>query len=251
MDSQLKDKIVLVTGSSRGAGRATATLFGAEGARVVVNYHSSRAGAEETAALVRAAGGLALVVEGDVTSRTSMDALAARVAAEWGPIQVLVNNAVAFDPDTPLERLTDEQMATMLDVVVKGAIHATAACLGGMKAAGWGRVVNIASRAGIMGYAKMSHYAAAKSALVGLTRTWAKELGPAGILVNAVAPTMIMTDKMLEGMPPEAQERLAKANPLRRLATPDDVARLIVYLASGWNTYVNGEIITIGGGVMS
>jgi NAD(P)-dependent dehydrogenase (short-subunit alcohol dehydrogenase family) len=251
MDLQLTDKVVLVTGSSRGAGRAAAVLFGAQGARVAVNYHAGKAGAEETAALVEQAGVRALIVQGDVTSRASLEALAATVAAQWAPIQVLVNNAVAFDPETPLEALTDAQTTALFDVVVQGAIHAAATCAPGMKAAGWGRIVNVTSRSAIMGSARMAHYAAAKSALVGLTRAWAKELGPAGILVNAVAPTLIMTDKMLESMSKEAQERLAKTNPLRRLATPDDIARVVVYLGSGWNTYVNGEIITVGGGVMS
>jgi 3-oxoacyl-[acyl-carrier protein] reductase len=251
MDLGLRDTVVLVTGSSSGAGQVTAALFGAEGARVVVDYHRDAAGARETAALVEQAGGQALVVQGDVTSRASMAALAATVTETWGPIQVLVNNAVSFESGAPLEELTDEKLTRMLDIVVRGAITATAACLPGMKAAGWGRIVNIASRSAIMGYEKMSHYAAAKSALVGLTRTWAKELGPAGILVNAIAPTVIMTPAMLEGMSEKAQENMAKRNPLGRLATPDDIARAILYLASGWNSYVNGEIITIGGGVMS
>jgi NAD(P)-dependent dehydrogenase (short-subunit alcohol dehydrogenase family) len=251
MDLQIADKVVLVTGSSSGVGQVSATLFAAEGARVVVNYHSSRVGAEATAERVRAAGGQALIVQADVASRPSMDALVATVAQQWGPIQMLVNNAVSFEGESPIEELDEPKLNKMLDVVVRGAINATAACVAGMRAAGWGRVVNITSRSAIMGYAGMSHYAAAKAALVGLTHTWAKELGPAGILVNAVAPTIIMTDAMRTGMSEKTQERLAKSNPLGRLATPDDIARVILYLGSGWNTYVNGEILTVGGGVMS
>lgn len=251
MELQLGDKIALVTGSSRGVGRVTAVMFGSEGARVVVNYHASKAGAEETAALVEKAGGQAMVVQGDVSSRASMDALVATVAQAWGPIQVLVNNAIAFEGETPLEELTEAQLDRMFNVVIKGAINATAACVPGMKRAGWGRIVNITSRSAIMGYERMTHYAAAKSALIGLTRTWAKELGPAGILVNAIAPTVIMTETMLQTMPEKTREAMAKRNPLGRLATPDDIARVILFLGSGWNTYVNGEIITAGGGVMS
>jgi NAD(P)-dependent dehydrogenase (short-subunit alcohol dehydrogenase family) len=251
MDLGLKDKVVLVTGSSRGAGRVMAAMFAAEGARVVVNYHTERAGAEETAARVQQAGGQALIVQGDVTSRDSMRMLVEQAARQWGPIQVLVNNAVSFEAEVPLEEMSDAVLDKLLDVVVKGAINAAAACAPAMKAAGWGRIVNITSRSAIMGSARMSHYSAAKAALVGLTRTWAKELGPAGILVNAIAPTMIMTDKMLASMPKETQERLAKSNPLRRLATPEDIARAVLFLGSAANTYINGEIITVGGGVMS
>ena len=251
MDLGLRDRIVLITGSSRGAGQVAAEMFGAEGARVVVDYHRDAAGAAETAALVEKAGGQAMIVQGDVTSRASMDALVAAGAKKWGPIQVLVNNAVSFESGAPIEELTDEKLSKLLDIVVRGAINATAACAPAMKSAGWGRIVNISSRSAIMGSAKMSHYAAAKSALVGLTRTWAKELGPAGILVNAVAPTVIMTPAMLESMPQKAQENMAKRNPLGRLATPDDIAGVILYLASDWNSFVNGEIITVGGGVMS
>jgi len=251
MDLGLRDKIVLVTGSSRGAGQVTAATFAAEGARVVINYRGNPAGAAETASMVEAAGGQALVVQGDVTSRDSVESLVAAVAEKWGPIQVLVNNAVSFEAGAPLEEITDEGLAKMLDIVVRGAVVTAAACVPGMKAAGWGRIVNISSRSAIMGYEKTTHYAAAKSAIVGLTRTWAKELGPAGILVNAIAPTVIMTPKMLETMPEKIQQGMAKRNPLRRLATQDDIARVILYLGSDWNSYVNGEIITVGGGAMS
>ena len=168
MDLGLHDKIVLVTGSSSGAGQVTAATFGAEGARVVVDYHSDSAGAQETANKVEAAGGQAMIVQGDVTSPASMAALVAEVAEKWGPIQVLVNNAVSFESGAPLEELSGEKLDKLLNIVVRGAIHATAACLPGMKAAGWGRIVNITSRSAIMGYEKMSHYSAAKSALVGL-----------------------------------------------------------------------------------
>lgn len=252
MDIGVAERVVLVTGASRGLGRVTARMFSDEGAWVVVNYRASKEAAEETAHAIESAGGRALALPGDVSDYTSMAGLVAAVRMAWGrPISVLVNNAIGFEGEIPLEELSEEVMDRLYAVVVKGAVNATHACLPGMKEGGWGRIVNMASRGAIMGTSGMTHYAAAKSALVGLTRTWAKELGPAGVLVNAVAPTIIMTETMRAGMPASAQESMAKRNPLRRLAEPEDVARLILFLGSGWNTYVNGEIITVGGGVMS
>jgi 3-oxoacyl-[acyl-carrier protein] reductase len=112
----------------------------------------------------------------------------------------------------------------------------------------WGRVVNIAARAGLVGGVHIAHYAAAKAGLIGLTRALAKELGPSGILVNAVAPTRILTPRERERLSLDEQERIARRIPLGRIATPADVARVVLFLGSGWNTYVNGEVITVGGG---
>ena len=131
MDLGLRDKIVLITGSSGGAGQVTAATFAAEGARVVIDYYHDAAGAAETASMVEGAGGQALVVQGDVTSRDSMESLVAAVAEKWGPIQVLVNNAVSFEAGAPLEELSDEKLTKMLDVVVRGAFITTAACVPG------------------------------------------------------------------------------------------------------------------------
>ncbi|MGC8826305.1 MAG: SDR family NAD(P)-dependent oxidoreductase, partial [Anaerolineae bacterium] len=139
----------------------------------------------------------------------------------------------------------------MYTIVVKGAVHAAQACVPGMKAAGWGRIVNITSRGALMGAPRMSHYAAAKSALVGLTRAWAKEFGPWEILTNAVAPTLMLTETMLESLSESAKEAMAKRVPVRRLAAPEDVARVVLFLGSAANAYVNGEVITVGGGAMS
>jgi 3-oxoacyl-[acyl-carrier protein] reductase len=148
-----------------------------------------------------------------------------------------------------LEKLSEAQWSQMLSIVLTGAFHTISLCAPYMRHQQWGRIVNIASRMGLTGAARYAHYTAAKSGLIGLTKALAKELGPDGILVNAVAPTTILTPTMRETMSLDAQERLAKGIPLGRIATPDDVARVVLFLGSGWNTFVNGEVITVGGGV--
>lgn len=248
MDLGLEGKVVLITGSSRGLGREMALLFAREGARVVLNYRSNREGAEALAKEIKSAGGQALPLYGDVSDMESMRALVENAAKEWSGVDVLVNNAVAFVEEVPLEALTSEKWAQMLGVALNGAFHCAYLCVPWMRQKKWGRIVNITSYIGIMGYAKMAHYAAAKSGLVGFTRSLAKELGPDGILVNAVAPQIIMTETMKSSLPPKVQERMAQSNPLRRLATPEDIARVVLFLGSGWNTYVNGQVIVVNGG---
>jgi NAD(P)-dependent dehydrogenase (short-subunit alcohol dehydrogenase family) len=151
----------------------------------------------------------------------------------------------------PLETMTALQWNRMLDVMLTGVFHTIHLCAPYMRAHKWGRIVNVASRSGLTGTARQAHYSAAKAGLIGLTRSLAKELGPDGVLVNAVAPTTILTPAMRESMTPEAQERMAKSIPLGRIATPDDVGRVVLFLGSGWNTFVNGEVITVGGGVQT
>jgi 3-oxoacyl-[acyl-carrier protein] reductase len=120
-----------------------------------------------------------------------------------------------------------------------------------MKQQRWGRIVNITSRTGLMGAANMAHYSAAKAGLIGLTKALARELGPSGILVNAIAPTTILTPKERERLTPDRQEKIIAQIPLGRIATPDDISRVALFLGSGLNTFVNGEVITVGGGAQS
>jgi 3-oxoacyl-[acyl-carrier protein] reductase len=248
MDLQLSDKVALVTGSAKGVGREIVRAFAREGACVVVNYRSSAERAEVLVEEIRDSGGRALAIQGDVTDTASIDALAARALEEWGTLDILVNNAVAFGGEIPLEEITPDQWAAQIQVTLNGAWICAARCAQPMRERGWGRIVNITSRPALMGYPRMAHYAAAKAGLIGLTRTLAKELGPAGILVNAVAPQLVLTEAMIDSLPEKVRERLSKRNPLRRLALPEDIARVVLFLGSGWNTFVNGEVITVNGG---
>jgi len=192
-----------------------------------------------------------MTLPADLTDRASVEAMVNEIKQEWGGVDVLVNSVSAFEGSVPLETMTALQWNRMLDVMLTGIFHAISLCVPTMRVNKWGRIVNIAARSGLTGAARQAHYSAAKAGVIGLTRALAKELGPDGILVNAVAPTTILTPAMRESMAPEAQERMAKSIPLGRIATPDDVARVVLFLGSGWNTFVNGEVITVGGGVQT
>ena len=249
MDLELTDKVVLITGASGGLGGELAIEYGRHGARVAVHFHKNAEAAEVVAQSVEAVGGDAFTVSADLTQRASAQAMIAEIGVEWGGVDVLINGAVAFESGVPIETMTLEQWQRMLDVVLTTAYTLIGLCAPYMRQRRWGRIVNIASRTGLVGGPKLAHFAAAKAGLLGLTRALAKELGPDGILVNAIAPTTILTPKERERRSKEDQERLAARIPLRRIATPEDVARVVLFLGSGWNTYVNGEIITVGGGV--
>ncbi len=251
MQLELADKVVLITGASGGLGREMALAFGREQACVVVHYRRHREAAEVVAQSVEAVGGEALTMSADLSDRASVEAMVTEVKKEWGGVDVLVNSVSAFEGGVSLEAMTVTQWNRMFDVMLTGVFHVTGLCAPHMRARKWGRIVNIASRSGLTGTARQAHYSAAKAGLIGLTRSLAKELGPDGVLVNAVAPTTILTSAMRESTTPETQERMAKSIPLGRIATPDDVSRVVLFLGSGWNTFVNGEVITVGGGVQT
>jgi NAD(P)-dependent dehydrogenase (short-subunit alcohol dehydrogenase family) len=161
---------------------------------------------------------------------------------------VLVTATSAYRSERFTE-ITDESWAAVVDDLLGATFRTCRAAVPGMQSAGWGRIVNVAARSGLVGVARATHYAAAKAGIVGLTASLAKELGPAGILVNAVAPTQILTVK--DGVPSIPDERaaeMARSIPLRRLATPEDLASLVVWLGSGANSYVSGETISLSGG---
>jgi len=251
MQLELADKVVLITGASGGLGRELALAYGRQQACVVVHYRRNQEAAEVVAQSVEAVGGEALTIGADLADRPSVEAMVNEIKTEWGGVDVLVNSASAFEGSVPLETMTALQWDKMLDVMLTGVFHVIGLCVPHMRAHKWGRIVNIASRSGLVGAARQAHYSAAKAGLIGLTRALAKELGPDGILVNAVAPTTILTAAMRESLTPESQERMAKSIPLGRIATPDDVVRVVLFLGSGWNTFVNGEVITVGGGVQT
>jgi 3-oxoacyl-[acyl-carrier protein] reductase len=254
MDTGLRGRVVLVTGAGGGAGPAIAAAFAAEGAGVALHHRSvkdrvSRATAEAEA--IRAAGGRAIAVGADLTSSDEIAAMIETIERELGPVGVLVTATSAFRTD-PFAELTDRAWASVVDDMLGATYRACRAVVPGMQAAGWGRIVNVASRSGLTGAARAAHYAAAKAGIIGLGASLAKELGPVGILVNTVAPTQILTLKDGIGSIPEPRlTELSKAIPLRRVATPDDLAALVLWLGSAANTYVSGETISLTGGAQS
>jgi NAD(P)-dependent dehydrogenase (short-subunit alcohol dehydrogenase family) len=256
VDLGLAGRVVLITGAGGGAGPTVAARFAAEGAFVALHERKEGTAGEPTRAEGAAAdiaedGGRAMAVAADLGSADAITAMIGRIEAELGPVAVLVNATSAYRSQ-PFEEIGDDDWDALLDDMLGATFRVCRAVVPGMKAGGFGRIVNIAARSGLFGVARAAHYAAAKAGIVGLTASLAKELGPNGILANAVAPTQILTHKGGEpSIPDEAAERIAKGIPLRRLATPDDLAGLVLWLGSAANTYVSGETVTLGGGAQS
>lgn len=253
MDLGLKGRVALVTGSSRGIGRATAEIFGREGALVAVTYHSLRERAEAVAAGIRERGGEAMVTPLDISSDQSIRNAVGAVAARWGTIDILVNNAVHGSEQVvvqvPFEDVPSAQWRDLLRSNFEGAHAAIMAVLPYMRRSRWGRIVNISSAVAADGYPGGATYGAAKAALHGLTRTLARELAPEGILTNVVMPGLTQTESVLSSMP-QLVEQAAKVSPIRHVPTPEEVASVIVFVASAANTTVNGEIIRANGGML-
>ena len=250
MDLGLANRVVLITGAGGGVGPTLAAAFAAEGAAVALHQRDgSKPGrAHEAAASIRAGGGRATVVGADLRSTDAITSMVTQVGEDLGPVTVLVNATSAYRSEGLLE-IGDDSWAEMVEDMLSATFRVSRAVVPGMRDAKWGRIVSFAARSALAGVAKAPHYAAAKAGVIGLTSSMAKELGPDGILVNAVAPTQILTVKDgVSSIPHERAEKMAKSIPLRRLATPDDVAGLVVWLASAANTYVTGETIPFTGG---
>jgi NAD(P)-dependent dehydrogenase (short-subunit alcohol dehydrogenase family) len=251
LDLGLADRIVLITGAGGGSGPAIGHAFANEGAQVALHHRTgsaSAARAETAAAEIVAAGGRAITVQAELKSSEQIATMFERVADEMGPVAVLVTATSAYKSERFAD-VTDESWASVVEDLLGATFRTCRAAVPGMQAAGWGRIVAIAARSGLFGVARATHYAAAKAGIVGLTKSLAKELGPSGILVNAVAPTQILTVK--DGKPSIPDDRaaeMAKSIPLRRLATPEDLASLVLWLASDANRFVTGETISLTGG---
>ena len=251
MDLGLRERVVLVTGAGGGAGPTLVEAFAAEGASVAVHYRSSAARAEEAAERIRSGGGRAVAVGADLDSSDDTAAMVATIERELGPVAVLVTATSAYRND-PFVEIDDAAWDSVVNDLLGATFRTCRAVVPGMDAAGFGRIVNVAARSGLVGVSRAAHYGAAKAAIVGLTASLAKELGPKGILVNAIAPTQILTHRDgTPSIPENRQADMAKSIPIRRLATPDDLAGLAVWLGSAANTYVSGQTITLSGGAQS
>jgi 3-oxoacyl-[acyl-carrier protein] reductase len=251
MDLELAGKVVLITGASGGLGREMAVDFAREEARVVVHYRSGVEAAEVVADTIENMGGEAITAQADLTDRAAVQHMLNLIKGEYGGVDVLIHGAVAFEGAGPIEQMAPETWHKMIELTLTGTFHLASLIAPYMKQQRWGRIVTIAARTGLVGGAKLAHYSAAKAGVIGLTKALAKELGPNGILVNAIAPTTILTPKERERMTPDRQEKLIAQIPLGRIAMPDDISRVALFLGSGMNTFVNGEVITVGGGAQS
>ncbi len=247
---QLEGKVAIVTGAAVGMGRAIAVSYAREGARVVVNYSRSRQEAEETAEEIRAAGGEPLLIQADVSQDGQVRAMVAQTVDRFGHVDLLVNNAgvTAFAPFSDLEALTDEVWERLYGVNVKGTFFCSRAVVEPMRRAGHGRIINIASIAGIWPEGSSIAYCASKAAVIHLTKCLAKTLGPE-ILVNAIAPGFIADTRWNVGRPnlEQMQERTAQATPLKRTGSAQDIADVALFLATSGD-FMTGAILVVDGG---
>ena len=243
---RLQDKVALITGAAQGIGLATARKFGTEGA-VVVICDRDAASVQSAVAQVQAGGGLAWGQACDVTNRPQVDALVAAIHTRYGRLDVLVNNA-GITRDARLVKMTIDQFDAVLDVNLRAAFHCAQAVAPGMIERGCGVILNASSVAGIYGNFGQTNYAASKAGIIAFTKTWARELGPKGVRVNAVAPGLVRTP-MLDTIPAEVMEMMNEHVPLRRLGEPEELANVYAFLASDEASYVNGAVIEVAGGM--
>jgi 3-oxoacyl-[acyl-carrier protein] reductase len=244
----LKDKVAVVTGSSRGIGAATAIKLAEEGADVVINYNSDEESAKETADKIRELGRKALVIQGNVAEMDDAKNLIKSTIKEFDKIDILVNNA-GITKDGLLLRMKEKDFGDVIDVNLKGTFNCTKQAIRYMMKQRSGKIVNLSSVVGLMGNAGQANYSASKAGVVGFTKSVAREVSKRGINVNAVAPGYINTD-MTEELPAKVKEDMLKNIPLDRFGEVEDVANVIMFLVSPLANYVNGQTINIDGGML-
>lgn len=243
---RLRGQVAIVTGASRGIGRAVALAFAAEGANVAVNYASSSTAAEEVVAEITGAGGNAVALQADVSKADQVDALVNAVMEKWSRVDILVNNA-GITRDTLLLRMKPEDWQAVIDLNLTGVFLCTRAASKIMLKQRSGRIINISSVAGQMGNPGQANYSAAKAGVIGFTKTVAKELASRGITVNAVAPGFIATD-MTSNL---KSEEILKFIPLGRYGQPEEIAGMVRFLAADASAaYITGQVVNVDGGMV-
>lgn len=252
---KFRDRAILVTGASRGIGAAIARAFAAEGGLVIVNYRANAEAAEAVAAQCRALGGEALPIAADVTAAEPVAAMAERIAQEIGPLDVVVNNAFApyrFDPDNRVRfwETPWEAYGQQFEGAVKAAYTVSRAMLPLLQRRSSASIVNVASDLVARPSIPYHDYTTAKAALVGFSRNLAAELGPLGIRVNCVAPGLVYPTEASAATKEEVRKMLIAQTPLRRIATPADVAGPVLFLASDWSGFVTGQTLHVDGGLV-
>jgi 3-oxoacyl-[acyl-carrier protein] reductase len=246
---ELAGRVAVVTGGSRGIGRAIAAALGRAGAKVIVNYTANEAAANDAAAAVTAAGGAAVTKRFDVADAAAVDAAFKEIIAAEGGLHILVNNA-GVAVNTLVLGAKDADWKRALDVNLNGTFHCCRAALRAlMKAKDAGRIINITSITGETGSAGQAPYAAAKAGVIGLTKTLAREYASRGVTVNAVSPGYIDTDMTANELPEDRRVELLKTIPLGRVGKPEEVAGAVAYLAGPAAAYVTGQVLRVNGGL--
>jgi 3-oxoacyl-[acyl-carrier protein] reductase len=244
---RLEGKVAIITGSGRGIGEATAVKFAQEGARVVV-CDVNLEDAAKTAEKIKESGGEALALKIDVTRIEEVEEMVQKAVNEFKKLDILVNNA-GITADAKLVKMTQEQFDKVISVNLKGVFNCGQAAAKVMVEQGNGVILNAASVVGLYGNFGQTNYAATKFGVIGMTKTWAKELGPKGIRVNAVAPGFIVTP-MTEKMPEKVLEMMKEKAPLKRLGTVEDVANAYAFLASDEASFITGAVLSVDGGIV-
>jgi len=243
---RLQDKVALITGGGNGIGRETALLFAKNGAKVVIADFDEKAGAQ-TLEELRTAGAEAEFVRADVSSRADVQAMVESTVQRFGRIDILINNA-GITRDGFLTKMDPAQWDQVLAINLTGVFACTQLAAEVMMAQGGGVILNAASVVGLYGNIGQTNYAATKAGVIGMTKTWAKELGPRGVRVNAVAPGFVVTG-MTDKVPDKVLGMMAERTPLRRLGLPIDIANAYLFLASDEASFINGTVLSVDGGL--
>lgn len=244
----LQDKVVVVTGASRGIGRGIALRMAEEGCKVVVNYHRSAEAAQDVVNQIRAKGGEAIAVQADVSDYAQAQALIKEALTAFGRVDILVNNA-GTTRDTLLMRMSEQDWDLVINTNLKSCYNVSKAVLRPMMKQRYGRIINITSVVGLAGQAGQCNYAASKAGIIGFTRSLAKEMGSRNITVNAVAPGFVPT-ALTDVLPQEMREEAIRATPLGRLGTVEDVAGVVAFLASDDAAFITGQVLSVDGGLV-
>ena len=243
----LRGKVALVTGASRGIGRACAIKLAALGAAVVVNYRTSAGAADDVVAEIERGGGAAVAVQGDVSRFAVAQAVVKAAIDAYGRLDILVNNA-GTTRDRLLVSMTEEDFDVIIEQNLKSVFNCSRAALRQMMKQQGGRIVNVTSIAGVIGNPGQTNYSAAKAGIIGFTKAMAKEYGGRSITVNAVAPGYIPTD-LTEALPPAIKESIVRATACGRMGSAEEVANAVAFLASDEASYITGQVLAVDGGL--